>query len=87
MSQPRILVVDDDIVLCQLLRETLELEGMVVDEAHHVVEADRILLEHVPDAIVLDIGLPASTASSTRPACGRTRRREACRSSPSAARR
>ena len=31
---------------------------MVVDEAHHVVEADRILLEHIPDAIVLDIGLP-----------------------------
>jgi response regulator RpfG family c-di-GMP phosphodiesterase len=58
MSQPRILVVDDDATLCELIREALELEGMLVDEAHHVVEADRIVLEHVPDAIVLDIGLP-----------------------------
>ena len=58
MSQPRILVVDDDVALCGLLREVLELEGIVVDEAHHVVEAERILLDHTPDAVVLDIGLP-----------------------------
>ena len=58
MAKPRILVVDDDIVLCELIREALELEGILVDEAHHVVEADRLLLEHIPDAIVLDIGLP-----------------------------
>jgi len=58
MSETRILVVDDDIVLCELLREALELEGLVVDEAHHVVEADRILLDRIPSAIVLDIGLP-----------------------------
>jgi putative two-component system response regulator len=58
MSQPRILVVDDDIALCGLIREALELEGLDVDEAHHVVEADRILLDRVPNAIVLDIGLP-----------------------------
>ena len=58
MSQPRILVVDDDIALCGLLREVLEFEGILVDEAHHVVEAERILLDHTPDAVVLDIGLP-----------------------------
>jgi response regulator RpfG family c-di-GMP phosphodiesterase len=59
MNQPpRILVVDDDIALCELVREVLELEGIQVDEAHHVVEADRILLDRVPDAIVLDVGLP-----------------------------
>ena len=58
MSQPRILVVDDDIALCGLIREALGLEGILVEEAHHVVEADRILLNRVPDAIVLDIGLP-----------------------------
>jgi putative two-component system response regulator len=58
MSQPRILVVDDDIALCGLIREALGLEGILVEEAHHVVEADRILLDRVPDAIVLDIGLP-----------------------------
>ena len=58
MTPPRILVVDDDLALCELLRVALELEGITVDEAHHVVEADRVLLEHTPDAIVLDIGLP-----------------------------
>jgi response regulator RpfG family c-di-GMP phosphodiesterase len=58
MTQSRILVVDDDIALCQLLRDTLELEEILVDEAHHAVQADRILMERVPDAIVLDIGLP-----------------------------
>jgi response regulator RpfG family c-di-GMP phosphodiesterase len=58
MAEPRILVVDDDIALCELIREALELEGVLVDEAHHVVEADRLLLEHTPDAVVLDIGLP-----------------------------
>ena len=53
-----ILVVDDDIVLCELVRKAFELEGITVAEAHHVIEADRRLLERIPDAIVLDIGLP-----------------------------
>ncbi|HUK44609.1 MAG TPA: HD domain-containing phosphohydrolase [Gaiellaceae bacterium] len=58
MSELRILVIDDDVVLCGLVREALELEGIHVDEAHHVLEADRMLHGRVPDAIVLDIGLP-----------------------------
>ena len=58
MKQPYILVVDDDLALCELVRAALELEGIAVDEAHHVVEADRMLHERIPDAIVLDIGLP-----------------------------
>ncbi len=58
MEQVRILVVDDDLALCELVRAALELEGIEVEEAHHVVEADRIVMERVPDAIVLDIGLP-----------------------------
>jgi response regulator RpfG family c-di-GMP phosphodiesterase len=58
MKQVRILVVDDDIALCELVRAALELEGIEVEEAHHVVEADKIVMERVPDAIVLDIGLP-----------------------------
>ncbi|HWE83027.1 MAG TPA: HD domain-containing phosphohydrolase [Gaiellaceae bacterium] len=58
MNQLRILVVDDDIALCELVRAALELEGLEVDEAHHVVEAEKIVMDRVPDAIVLDIGLP-----------------------------
>ena len=54
----RILVVDDDRLLCELVRTTFELEGFEVHEAHHVIEAERALAEAKPDAIVLDIGLP-----------------------------
>src|SRR5260221_4184294 len=58
MKQPRILVVDDDPALCELVRSVFELEGLEVLEAHHVVEAERLIVGEVPDAIILDIGLP-----------------------------
>ena len=55
----QVLVVDDDESVCDLVRATLELEGIEVSEAHHVIEAERAdRCERVPDAIVLDIGLP-----------------------------
>ena len=54
----QVLVVDDDLALCELLRTTFELEGIKVLEAHHVIEAERLLADNRPDAIVLDIGLP-----------------------------
>jgi putative two-component system response regulator len=57
-KQLHILVVDDDIVLCELVRRVFELEGIEVDEAHHVVEADKLVTERTPDAVILDIGLP-----------------------------
>ena len=54
----RVLVIDDDELLCELIRTTFELEGIRVLEAQHVIEAERILIGVRPDAIVLDIGLP-----------------------------
>jgi response regulator RpfG family c-di-GMP phosphodiesterase len=54
----QVLVVDDDLALCELLRTTFELEGIKILEAHHVIEAERLLIGTRPDAIVLDIGLP-----------------------------
>jgi putative two-component system response regulator len=57
-KQIQVLVVDDDPALCELLRATLELEGIDVLEAHHVLEAERLLVGTHPAAIVLDIGLP-----------------------------
>ena len=53
-----VLVIDDDLALCELLRATLVFEGVEVTEAHHVVEAEQLLARALPDAIVLDIGLP-----------------------------
>ena len=55
---PRILVIDDDRLLCELIRTTFELEGFAVDTAYDVIEAERVLVESRPDAILLDIGLP-----------------------------
>jgi response regulator RpfG family c-di-GMP phosphodiesterase len=54
----QVLVVDDDEQLCALVRATLELEGFEVREAGHVIEAEKAILERVPDAVVLDVGLP-----------------------------
>jgi response regulator RpfG family c-di-GMP phosphodiesterase len=54
----RVLVVDDDRGLCEMLRLVLELEGLTVVTAHHVIEAEKRLAESVPNVIVLDIGLP-----------------------------
>jgi response regulator RpfG family c-di-GMP phosphodiesterase len=58
MKPLNILVVDDDVVPCGLVRNACELEGIDVDTAHHVVQAERVLLDRTPDAILLDIGLP-----------------------------
>jgi response regulator RpfG family c-di-GMP phosphodiesterase len=55
---PRILVIDDDRLLCELVRTTFELEGFDVDTAYDVIEAERVLVESRPHAILLDIGLP-----------------------------
>jgi putative two-component system response regulator len=54
----RILVIDDDRLLCELVRTTFELEGFEVDTAFDVIEAERALGTSRPDAILLDIGLP-----------------------------
>ena len=56
--KPTILVVDDDPLLCELLRATFELEGIKMREAGHVIEAEKIIAAELPDAIVLDVGLP-----------------------------
>ncbi|MGH3003627.1 MAG: HD-GYP domain-containing protein [Gaiellaceae bacterium] len=57
-SRINVLLVDDDLALCEMLRVALELEGIEVAEAHHVIHAEKLLAQSVPDAIVLDIGLP-----------------------------
>jgi response regulator RpfG family c-di-GMP phosphodiesterase len=54
----RVLVIDDDRLLCELVRTTFELEGFEVDSAFDVIEAERVLTTARPDAILLDIGLP-----------------------------
>ena len=58
MTQPRILVVDDDADVRGLVRELLDRAGMLVREAADGREALRILFDVRPDLIVLDVSMP-----------------------------
>lgn len=54
----RVLVVEDDVHLTEILKATLAPEGFEVLYAPTLAKADTILSETVPDAILLDIKLP-----------------------------
>ena len=54
----RILLVDDEPALRELLRVTLESADIVVDEAASVREAERRLRRRRPDVVVLDLRMP-----------------------------
>lgn len=54
----RILVVDDEPVNRQLLRDILELDGHTVTEAHDGESALRLAAETDPDVILLDVTMP-----------------------------
>ena len=63
MQQPRlmgasVLVVDDDSDTAELLRASFERRGAIVSTAASVEEALAILMAHVVDLIVSDIGMP-----------------------------
>lgn len=55
---PRILLVDDDEALCELLKEYLEGEGFSVSSVHDGVRAIDAAQEQAWDAIILDVMLP-----------------------------
>jgi two-component system, OmpR family, response regulator MprA len=54
----RVLVVEDDVSIADVLRRTLRQEGHEVRSAGDGVEALEIAEEFVPDLVVLDLGLP-----------------------------
>lgn len=57
----RVLLVDDDLIVCRFLRETLEWEKAgftVVGDAHDGIEALRLTERLQPDLILTDISMP-----------------------------
>jgi DNA-binding response OmpR family regulator len=58
MSQPRVLVVDDDRDLCDLLSDFLSEEGYDVTRAYAGQDAIDAARETTPDAVLLDLLLP-----------------------------
>ena len=55
---PYILVVDDDLNLCQTIQVVLEEEGFVVETALDGVEALERAERSIPAVVMLDMGLP-----------------------------
>jgi two-component system OmpR family response regulator len=54
----KILLIEDDLLTCKMVREWLEHELHVIDEVHNGVEAKELLALHKYDVIILDLGLP-----------------------------
>lgn len=57
-TQKKIILVEDEPLLANLLRQRLEHEGMKVDLARDGEEALKLLRETKPDLILLDVILP-----------------------------
>jgi CheY-like chemotaxis protein len=58
MNKGRILIVDDEEIVCAAMRELLELKGHKVYEASNGVLGLRICAENEVDVIVLDLNMP-----------------------------
>jgi DNA-binding response OmpR family regulator len=54
----RVLVVEDDEAIADVLRRTLRQEGHEVRSAADGVEALAVAEEFIPDLVILDLGLP-----------------------------
>lgn len=78
-NKPRILVVEDDPSLGELLVYNLQSEGYEVDYAERGDEAELKLLESPPDLLVLDWMLPAISGIEI---CRRLRARDETKSLP-----
>jgi len=60
MSAPRVLIVDDDHSIRQLLRVITERSGLFTDEAANGVECLTMMQKNDYDLILLDLSMPAS---------------------------
>lgn len=56
--QDRILVIDDEKLICAMLKEFLEGRGFEVSTASDVYSAIRELKEFAPDVVLLDLKMP-----------------------------
>lgn len=57
-SRPRILIIDDDDGVCEILREALTDEGYAVATVPHGAAALDLVRHHQPAVIILDLRMP-----------------------------
>ena len=58
MATEKIMVVDDDTNICELLKLYLEKEGYTVSIANTGMQAVKMFAEHQPDLMLLDVMMP-----------------------------
>lgn len=74
-TAPWVLIVEDDLTLRRILRMTLQENGFNCTEVGNGADALAVLDGQVPDAVVLDPGLPDSRAKEVLNCVGRFRAR------------
>lgn len=57
-SRPRVLVIDDDDAVCEVLREALTEDGYAVATVPHGAAALDLIRHHQPEVILLDLRMP-----------------------------
>lgn len=57
-SRPRVLVIDDDDAVCEVLREALTEDGYAVATVPHGAAALELIRHHRPSVILLDLRMP-----------------------------
>jgi DNA-binding response OmpR family regulator len=70
LDMARILIIDDDVSLTNLLKEHFIREGYEVLSAGYAAEGLQLAQQYAPDLIMLDLMLPDSTGFQ---ACGKLR--------------
>lgn len=58
MEKGRILIVDDEEIVCAAMRELLEMKGHTVFEASNGVAGLKLCAENEVDVIILDLNMP-----------------------------
>ena len=67
ITMKRILIVDDDINIGNMLEEVLTAEGYSVLRAYSGTEAVMLLSSHTPDLVLLDLMLPGLSGEEVLP--------------------
>jgi len=57
-SRPRVLIIDDDEAVCEVLRDVLTDEGYAVATVPHGAAALELVKHHHPAVIILDLRMP-----------------------------
>lgn len=60
MNKSKILVIDDDVNICELIRLYLEKEGYEVTTVYNGIKAMEVFKEFTPNIVILDVMLPGA---------------------------